>query len=104
MKKHVIITTESLVKLSQCFSDPEEVQTFIQQMGDVIDEIHFYSQLRLRSETEEEGIVALLKQVCVFSMFCREHFELIHQLISIVEFRDLTEEEFQEMDKQNEVD
>lgn len=97
MRKHVLVTHESLTKIAACFSDSDEVMTFINQMDDVIDELSFYVKLRDRTADENEYASILLKQVCVFAMFSREHVELIQQLLSCLEYRDLTDEEINQL-------
>lgn len=95
MKKYMMVTTETLGKLGACFSNSEEVETFIAQMDDVINEINFLMMLRGRV-TNLESAYVVLKQVCILGIFCREHLDLIHQLIRNIDTKEISEEDLKE--------
>lgn len=92
MKKYLLVTPEALNKIGQCFSSAEEMQTFLSQMDQLIQEVMFLIQMRTRVK-EEYCPVLLLQQSCVFSIFCREHIELIQQLIANLDCKEMTEDE-----------
>lgn len=96
MKKYMLVTPEALTKLGKCFSDSEEVATFISQMDDVTDELSFNKSMRQRMKSDQAAII-LLKQVCIFALFCREHMELVQQLVHELECKEITEEEVKEI-------
>lgn len=103
MKKMLMIDNECLLKLADCFSDTEEMQTFLQQIEATTKELIFLGMLRDRVE-EDAGPAVLMQQVAVLTLFCREHIELIQQLIQNLETREMTEEERQEMVDGDELD
>lgn len=96
MKKIMVISNDCLLKLANCFSNNEELKTFIIEMEASLREVTFLSLLRDRVE-EDEGPAALMRQVAVFSLFCREHIELIQQLIRNLEGKEMTEDQIKEM-------
>lgn len=96
MKNYMMITPESLVKMSQCFSNAEEVATFMNHLADLTEELLFQGQLGKRV-SEEANINIVMKQICIMSLFVREHMELIHQLISSIDSKSITEEEIKKM-------
>lgn len=97
MRKHLLVSADCFQKIAKCFSDSEEVTTFINQMSDVIEELSFTERLRERTADPNVGAMLLLKQVCIFGMFCREHIDLLHQIISQIDYRELTEEEIEDL-------
>lgn len=99
MKKFTMVTPETLNKLGKCFSGVEEVTTFITQMDGLANEITFNVEMRKRIQ-EDQSAIMLLKQVCFFTLFCREHLDLIHQLIKNLECKEMTEEEIKKMMEQ----
>lgn len=98
MRKQIILTDECVRNIAQSFSDPEEAQFFISDLDDATDELSFLYQLRIRSTSEEQTALFVIKQACTLAMFCREHIELVQQLISCLDYRDLTEEELKELE------
>lgn len=92
----MMVTPETLNKLGKCFSDVEEVTTFITQMYDLSNEIGFTVEMRKRIH-EDHSAMLLLKQVCIFTLFCREHMDLIHQLIANLECKEISEDEMKQM-------
>jgi len=92
MKKYMMITPETFTKLGGCFAGGEEVQTFVEQMNEVMDELAFNKLLIQRVELDQSTVL-LMKQICIFSLFCREHMDLIHQLIANLSLHEMTEEE-----------
>lgn len=96
MKKIMMVTAETLEKLDKCFSSVEEVTTFITQMDEIVKELSFYLEMRKRMD-KDHSVAVLLKQICVFTLFCREHIDLLHQLIKNLECKEITEEEMKKM-------
>lgn len=96
MKKYMMIMPETLGKMGKCFSSPEEVQTFISHMDEAMDEIQFMSKMRWRV-AENESTFVLLRQVCVFALFCREYMELVHELVRNIEGKEISEDEMKDM-------
>jgi hypothetical protein len=100
MTKYILITPETLNKQLKCFSNDEEISTYVSQMDDPIQELLFLVLLRKRVPDEERGNV-IMRQVSLFSVFCREHADLLYQLISQLDAKGYTKEEMNKM-KENE--
>lgn len=96
MKNYMMISPECLVKLSNCFSSPEEVATFLNHTADLVEELLFQGQLAKRVD-EESNVTIVMKQICILTIFFREHMELIHQLIANLEYKPISEEEMKKM-------
>ncbi len=101
MKQYMMVTAETLIKLSECFAGSDEIESFMVQLDSVSKEMNFLRQLRQRVD-DDEGVEIFLKQTCFFTIFCREHLELIHQLIGKFEARPPTHEEMLEIEKNEE--
>jgi len=94
-KKHMLVTTESMGELGKCFSSPEEIVTFLSQMGQLAKEITFAAEMR-NKVSEKDAVYVSLRQVCLFTLFCREHVELVQQLINTVKIQEVTDEELKD--------
>lgn len=92
MKKYMMVTPETLNKIGKCFSNADEVATFIMQMDGLANELGFNIEMRKRLPDEHAGIL-LLKQCAIFCLFCREHMDLIHQLVQNLDCKEMTEDE-----------
>lgn len=99
MKKNLVVTPETFQKLAECFSNAEEYETFFGQMDITIKEISFLIEMRNRV-TENDCIYLLMRQVCALSLFVREHIDLMHQFISKIEVREMTDEEMEKLKEQ----
>lgn len=95
-KKHMLVTSETMGELGRCFSNPEEIVTFLSQMGTLAKEITFAAEMRNRV-SERDAVYVSLRQVCLFTLFCREHVELVQQLIKTVKIQEVTQEELDNM-------
>ena len=93
MDKFILVKPETIVKLGQCFSDAEEVKTFLEQMDSLINELTFVSMIIERAYDEDQIEHMIGQQVALFSYFCREHMELIQQLVRQFEATEVTGEE-----------
>lgn len=96
MRRLFLVTPEALLQVAQCFSGPEEFETFVGQMAGLLEELSFMGQLESRVDQDAAAIVRL-KQICVFTIFCRENMDLLHQLIASTNVREITEEEKRSM-------
>lgn len=92
MKNYMMITPESLIKMCKCFSNTEEAATFMNHLADLTEELFFQGQLAKHVD-EEAKITIIMKQICIMSLFVREHMELIHQLISSIDGKNISEDE-----------
>lgn len=99
MKTYYLVNPESLANISKCFSGSEELEIFMDQLLDVTDEIFFQKELVKRVD-EDTGVKIILKQICIISIFVREHMELIQQLISKIDSKSVSEEEMKKMQKE----
>ena len=91
-KKHMLVTAETMGELGKCFASAEEVVTFLSQMGLLAKEITFAAEMR-NKVSEKDAVYVSLRQVCLFTLFCREHVELVQQLIKTVKIQEITQEE-----------
>lgn len=82
--------------MASCFSGSEEVVTFTAQMDQLAESVCFSKQVRNRVSNDNASLLIILEQIAVFCFFCREHIDLIQQLISKLEYRELTDEEMKE--------
>lgn len=96
MRKFLVVSPETLVNLGKVFSDNEEFRTFITQMEHTVNELTFYSLLR-NKVSEDEATVTVLQQICIFSLFCREHMEVIQELVRKLEGKHMTEDELKDL-------
>lgn len=87
-----MVTQEMVNKLESCFSDADEMRQFFHSLEELISELTFSFQMRKRLDDEAAALI-LVKELCWFTLFCRENLELIHQLIANIDYKELTEEE-----------
>ncbi len=92
----MMVTPETLNKLGQCFANSDEVQQFIVQMDNLAHEMVFSEQMRNRV-SEKDSVLVLLRQVAVFTLFCREHMELVQQLVKNCVTEEISEEELKKL-------
>lgn len=96
MKKYMLVTPEDLMRLGKCFSDEEEIRGFILKLDDLTKELEFNTQI-FRRVDQNVGPIILLKQIFIFSLFCREHIELLHELIHKLHAEEITEEQMKKI-------
>lgn len=96
MKNYTMITPESLIKISRCFSSSEEITTFMINLNDIVDELLFQGHLIKRVDDENKTSI-VMTQICIISQFVKENIELIHQLISSIESKKINEEEIKRL-------
>lgn len=102
MEKIKVFTEESLSEMSRCFSDSEELNDFINHIELMTREQSFLSDLNSRIHNTDVIAYNFLRQVVIVTIFCREHIELIKQLISAIKYDEITEDEYQALlDKEN---
>jgi hypothetical protein len=92
LKKYMLVTTQTLEKLADCFSGADEYAAFSVDMEELTSELTFCLESRKRA-AESQSAYLTLRQFCVFALFCREHMELIHQLIRNLDCEEISEEE-----------
>lgn len=100
MKQHKVITQEILAKLDACFSDQEEIYTFLTSLKDVTDDLHFLILLSNKVEDKDLPNI-LMKQICVFALFCRENFDLVRELVEKIDWKNMTEEQINNLKGEN---
>ncbi len=97
MKKGTrMVTPETIDKLIKCFESTEEVTVFLEQMKTLSDELIFNFSLMQRVD-DLSSFNVCTKIICLFSLFCRENVEIVRQLISNIEFKELTEEDMKKL-------
>lgn len=82
--------------MAKCFASAEELTTFYTQMECCMNELQFLSDFRDRVN-DDEGVLILMREICVFSIFCREHFDLIRQLVGTIQSKSVTEDEYKKL-------
>lgn len=92
MEKYTMVTRETLAKMTDCFSGTEEMQQFISQLDEVAKELNFSTMLRTKVD-DDSAVILIMKEIVVFTLFCREHLELIHELIRNIDITEITEQE-----------
>lgn len=95
-KQYMQITNESLTKIMGCFTDDENLRSFIRHLENLNSELSFNFSLMKRVDDENITSVAL-KQVCLLTIFCREYIDLIHDLISHLQYTKLTQDELNKL-------
>lgn len=94
MKNYMMITPQSLINMSKCFSDTEEVALFMSHLHELAQELSFQQEMSKRIKSDENAVShVIMSQICTISIFFREHIELIHDLISKMEVTPFSEEE-----------
>jgi hypothetical protein len=96
MKNYVIITKEDSLKLLDAFSDLNEMDVFFKGLSDLMNE-HLFNSMMMSRVDQDTADSIFLKQICMFSMFCRDNIELIHQLVKNLNVRPMTEDEIQQL-------
>lgn len=70
----------------------------MKHLDELAEEHAFYTQLMRRTSADQASNI-LMKQVCIVAFFCREHMELIHDLIANLRFKEVTEEELKDINE-----
>jgi hypothetical protein len=97
MKKYQLIDSETLGKMFNVFSGKDEFNQFICHIDSLVNELLFLMLLRGKV-SEQECINVVMKQVCVISVFSREHIELIHDLVNKIDSKEISEDEYNEIE------
>lgn len=93
-KTHVVVDSESLKKLLNCFADTEEFHEFMGSVVSLIQEITFSLALQERSRSERQVLdYQTAKQIFIISMFLRENYDLIQNLVHAVNYKLVTKDE-----------
>lgn len=100
MKKYLVVKTENLQKILNCFANQEEFENFAGELAGMIDEIIFSGHVAQRNIENTEFVTLMaLKQFFIFGVFCQQNIELIHEMIKVIEYTEVTEEEKKGMSK-----
>lgn len=100
MKKVRVVTTETLQRIANCFSDHGEVVSFITNLEEVVDDINLCVIHRKRSNSTK-GSKLILEEICRMAIFCREYVELIRDLIRNIDLQEMDEDEIKNHKLQN---
>lgn len=95
MTKYVVVNKEVLQKLLKCATkDEEECYRFLADLYDMSKDLLFGHEASLRNaQNTDFCITTLVKNLFMFTMFCRENWELINEMMSCVEYKSMTEAE-----------
>lgn len=89
----MIIKTEAFLDILRGFHNSEEFATFRNELYGLTEDM-CYAFFKLEEEPDPElRIEQHLKQMFIFALFCREHFEIIRDMIGKLEFQEVTEAE-----------
>lgn len=99
MKQFKVVTPEILSKIDKCFASVEEAEEFMQDFHHLIAELDYITQTLPRAD-KHCGTMLMFKQLCQFALFCREYPEIIQNLLRTVNYELMTEEQIQEMTKE----
>lgn len=99
MRNFKMVTAQSLQKLAECFTDSEELTTFLSHLNDLTEELVFQNLLakQVTRIHEDNAVVVYMKEICILCLFLREHMELIHQLIQAIDTKTIDEDEMKTM-------
>ncbi len=98
MKKYKVITVETIQKISNCFTDTDEVIDFVKSMDILAEEIVFAKQYMQRTSGDLSA-AQLAIQIIAFTDFCRERMDMLNQLVRSLDFQEMTEEEILKMER-----
>lgn len=94
MKKYNLVHAESLKKLAGCFTSHEELCEFLEQLRGICDEIEFSDHLMRRNISDLSSLrVLMLKKLFMFTLFCKQNIEVLHDLVNKIEYTEITETE-----------
>jgi hypothetical protein len=96
------VTAESLQRMADCFASPEELHAFLGDLTGLADEITFTNQLLVRSLDNNDTRMSLLltmKRMFLFTIFCKENIEVLHDLIAALEYKEIGEARHQDIQK-----
>lgn len=96
MNNYRVISDEIVMNMATCFSGSEELRTFVLEIEKFMQEINFMSLLRLRIE-DEHIMHTIMREVCLITLFFRNHIEVLQQLMMKLETRDATPEEIKQI-------
>lgn len=94
MKTYMVVKTETLQKMYDSFAGVEEYTDFIMDLMSLSGEISFANEFNRRTEpTDLQVGVNMAKMLLSFSLFCRGNIEVIKELIRLVEYEVVQEED-----------
>lgn len=98
MKQYIMITTETLERMVNSFTDEEEYSAFVVDLLGVCAEINFANEYMKRHQESTDLLgVAMAKAIVMFSSFARDNIEAIRGLVATVDFQTVTVEEPEEV-------
>ena len=100
-KNFVSVQTKDLVALLDCFTSADEFEQFCTQMSVMVQEIKFTSEVQIRNS--DDGFVSMLqmKQLFLLTLFCRENFELIRELVGKLKYDPVDDQEAERLKKES---
>jgi len=102
MKKRIVVTSDTLQRMTDCFTSHEELNAFLGDLTGLADEITFTNQLICRHLQDSDNRMALIltmKRVVLFAIMCKENIEVIHDLLGVIEYKEITETRQQDIQK-----
>lgn len=102
MEKYIYITAESMDKLLRCaIKDQSEFREFIENLYTVCEDMLFVHKSCLRKAEDSDFCAkGVARNLITFTMFFREHWELIHELLASLDYKAMTQEQRNEHLKQ----
>lgn len=100
MTDYKMIDQEVYEDMAKCFSNGEEYAAFIGMLQTAAKEIDFYTNVGARRPNDENVQINIsLQQIAMIVLFVRQNMDLIHQLVSKVKPRNMTQEELDQLKK-----
>jgi hypothetical protein len=105
MKKYLVVKADMLNKILDCFSSEQEFMDFGNELGVMIEEIVFASQLAGRNlEDKAFQNEVVLKQYFLLGLFLRNNIDTIHDLVRVIDYEEITEEDKKKLEEQIEIE
>lgn len=92
MDKYLYVSMKTMENLRDCFSNSEEFSDFVLALNEIVQECYFQG-LMINRVNEDARMAVVMRQVTLFTLLCREHIDLIHQLISKFELEKISKDE-----------
>ena|ERR1700733_585169 len=91
--RYLRVNSDAIIKIKDCFTGLDEYTDFIRGFNETIDDHLFTSSKIVREQDENKIVILTIRQIIVMALYFREHIDLIHQIISVLDCKEISEEE-----------